>query len=114
MVKHSVFLELEFIMLLVISVGLPFLIYATTFRKRKASKLLVISFGTILTIISGVDVYLLQILSKNVLITASTLDNEIFSSEISAALYLFPAVYAGIGITLMTDVVTYHLTITDE
>jgi hypothetical protein len=39
----------------------------------------------------------------------STLDNQVLSSEISLALYLLPALFAGIGINIISYVIVSHL-----
>jgi hypothetical protein len=39
----------------------------------------------------------------------ATLDNQVFSSKISLALYLPPALFAGIGVNIISHVIVSHL-----
>jgi hypothetical protein len=41
--------------------------------------------------------------------TPSLLDDRIFASEISVALYLLPVLFAGIGVNMISHVLTSHL-----
>jgi diguanylate cyclase (GGDEF)-like protein len=41
--------------------------------------------------------------------TGSLLDDKIFSGQLSLTLYLFPAVFAGLGVNLLTHVLVNHL-----
>jgi len=52
---------------------------------------------------------LLQRLASMAKISASALDNQVFSSEISLALYLLPALFAGIGINIISHIIIVHL-----
>lgn len=105
----SVFLEKEFIALIIFSVATPIFVYFLIWHKRSISRATVVSFGLILITLAGIDIFLLRILSEMAKISLSTLDNQLFSSELSVALYLLPALYAGTGINLISHVLVTHL-----
>jgi hypothetical protein len=86
------------------------LIFITMWLWNSISRLTVLLFGFALIVLSAMDIYLLQILSKMAKHTPSMLDDKIFSSEISVALYLLPALFAGIGINVLSHILITHLT----
>ena len=103
------FMELHFWLLLLFSVVLPAAIYAGLLWRRVISRNTVLVFGLLLLIISGVDIYLLQVLANMAKTTASHWDNTVFLSEVSLALYLLPVTYGGIGVNLISHVLIRHL-----
>lgn len=106
---NSVFFEAEFILLVATSLLFPSAIYVFLFVKRSISRITVIAFAAALVLLSGVDVILLNILAAMAHSTVSQLDDTIFTTEISLALYLLPAVFAGLGVNLLSDVLIGHL-----
>jgi hypothetical protein len=106
----SVFFETEFYLLVIFSLLFPALIFITMWLWNSISRLTVLLFGFALIVLSAMDIYLLQILSKMAKHTPSMLDDKIFSSEISVALYLLPALFAGIGINVLSHILITHLT----
>ncbi|MEO6974384.1 MAG: hypothetical protein ABI144_00755 [Gallionella sp.] len=106
---ESVFLEKEFFLLVIFSLLFPALIYGTMWLRRAISRSTVLVFGFVLIILSGMDIYLLQILSSMAKHSPSMLDDKIFSSAISIALYLMPALFAGTGINLVSHILISHL-----
>lgn len=105
----SIFVEKEFALLIIVSVILPLALYAFMMMKRALSRGKVLLFGVTLVVISGFNVVLLQRLASMAKISPSLLDNRVFSSEISLALYLLPALFAGIGINIISHVIVRHL-----
>jgi hypothetical protein len=77
--------------------------------KRSIAQGTVLFFGLTLVGIAGVDVYLLQSLAAFAKLSASFVDDAFFSSELSLALYLLPALFGGIGINLVSHVLVNHL-----
>ena len=69
-----------------------------------------VGYGTLLITLAGANVYLLQRLTAQAGTTPSTLDDKLFASELSVALYLLPAVFAGIGVNLLSHALISHLT----
>ena len=59
--------------------------------------------------LSGVDLVLLQKLAEKAKLSLSTFDDRLFVTELSIALYLLPAVFAGIGVNLVSHVLIRHL-----
>jgi hypothetical protein len=55
------------------------------------------------------DIYLLQSLSGLAKLSSSVFDDKIFSSQISVALYLLPAIFAGTGINVISHILINHL-----
>ena len=105
----SVFLEARFWILMLGSVVLPFGIYAVLMLKRAISRSTVLLLGFALISIAGFDVYVLQKLSQAAMRSPSPLDDALFASEVSVALYLLPALFAGLGINIISHVLTRHL-----
>jgi hypothetical protein len=105
----TVFTEFEFWALIVFSFVFPLGIYALLLSKRAISRTNVLLFGLALVGIAGVDVYLLQSLASLARLTHSPLDEKVFLSEVSLALYLLPAMFGGVGINLVSHVLVNHL-----
>ena len=106
---NSVFLEARFWFVMLGSVVLPFGIYALLMAKRAISRRTVLFFGFALVAIAGFDVYVLRSLSAAAAHSSSLVDDAFFVSEVSLALYLLPALFAGLGINIISHVLTRHL-----
>lgn len=112
--QSSVFLELRFWLLIVLSLVLPVAIYAALLRRRAVSSITVLVLGVALTLISGVDVYLLQTMTHLAATTTSLVDDAVFRSEITVALYVLPVLFGGIGVNLVSHVLVRHLTLAER
>ena len=108
MVK-TVFVEIQFWLLVLFSIIVPVAIYYGLLKRRNISRNTVLLFGVVLLLFSGVDIYLLQVLSKMAKTSLSHWDNSVFLSELSMALYLLPITYGGIGVNLISHVLIRHL-----
>lgn len=106
---QSVAVELEFIALILFSLILPTGIFSYMMWKQVISRKSVLFFGGLLIVIAGVCVVLLQRLAELSQLSPSLADDRFFHSEISMALYLFPALFAGIGANLISHILTSHL-----
>ena len=109
MPPEHIFLETEFFALIFFSLILPIGIYSFLFRRPMISRVAVIGFAVLLIGMSGIDVYLLQVLSDLSKRTPTMLDDRLFTSGVSIALYILPAVFAGIGVNLLSHVLIDHL-----
>jgi hypothetical protein len=107
--NDSIFVEKEFALLILISIILPVALYAFMMMKRALSRATVLLFGITLVLISGANVVLLQRLQTMAKVSSSLFDNRIFYSEVTLALYLVPALFAGIGINIISHVIVRHL-----
>jgi hypothetical protein len=107
--NQSVFVELEFWLLVVFSVVIPVAIIWICLTIRKVSRVYVLAVGLVLVAIAGLDIYLLQALKRLARETPSTADNAIFDSEITVGLYVLPALLAGIGVNIVSHVIIQHL-----
>jgi hypothetical protein len=105
----TVFVELKFWLLVVFSIVAPAVIYAALLAKRTISRKSVLAFGVILVVLAGLDVYLLQGLARMAKASASIVDDAVFASEISAALYILPILFGGIGVNMVSHVLIAHL-----
>ena len=112
--NDTVFFNFQFISLVATSVFIPVGIYYFLLKKQAISRLTVLMFASILIALSGVDVFLLQSLAQAAKTTLSILDDKWFSSELSIALYLFPALFAGVGVNLVSHVLIDHLVIAER
>lgn len=108
--NESIFAETEFFLLIVFSLILPVGIYGYMLRKKAIARWIVLLFGVILLTISGASIFYLQILGEMAKRTPSTIDDSVFASEVSIALYLLPALFAGIGVNLISHVLISHIT----
>ncbi|MDW5442644.1 hypothetical protein [Polaromonas sp. SM01] len=109
MYHSSVFFELEFFLLVAFSIVAPGILLAILSLKKAISRKTVLWFGVALIVLAGIDIALLQMLSALVKLTPPGLDDTLFASELSIALYLLPAVLAGIGINVVSHVLIHHL-----
>ena len=105
----TVFLHVKFWILIVFSSLLPVAIYWVLLTRRAIAPLAVLVFGFALVVIAGVDVYLIQGLSAAAKLTPSSFDDAVFDSELTLALYVFPALFGGIGVNLISHVLVRHL-----
>ena len=107
--SHSVFVDFRFWLMLLVSVVLPFCIYGVLLAKRAVSRTTALLLGFTLVAIAGLDVFVLQSLAAASKLTPSLVDDAVFLSEMSMALYLFPAMFGGIGVNVISHVLVRHL-----
>ncbi len=107
--QDSIFLELQFWLLVLCSVIFPVLVYAGLMRLPRVSRIAVLCFGLFLVLLSGVDVVLLQRIAFLARHNTSLLDDRLFGPELSMALYLLALLSAGIGINMISHVLLDHL-----
>ena len=105
----TAFVEVKFWLFAACSVVVPVVIYGVLLAKRAVSHLTVLVLGLMLVVIAGVDLYLMQGLIATSKVTPSLADDAVFASEVTIALYLLPALFAGIGINLISHVLIRHL-----
>jgi hypothetical protein len=110
----SVFVELQFWLLVLFSIVLPGIIVWICLTVTKVSRKTILALGVILAAIAGFDFYLLQALARMAKLTPSLTDDRIFDSEITVGLYVLPAVLAGIGVNVISHVLIQHLTDAQE
>jgi hypothetical protein len=106
---QSVFVKLQFWLLVLFSLVLPFVLVWVCLTVRAVSRVAVLGIGLALVILAGLDVYLLQVLQELAKVTPSTADDAVFDSELTVALYLLPALLAGVGVNVTSDVLIHHL-----
>ncbi|MEJ8846008.1 hypothetical protein [Variovorax rhizosphaerae] len=106
---NSVFAELSFWFMAIASVAVPIVIYAALLAKRAVSRTTVLVLGITLVAIAGLDIYFLRHMAALAATTASLADDALFLSELSFALYLFPLMFGGIGVNLISHVLISHL-----
>jgi hypothetical protein len=107
--NESIFVKTDFFLLIVASIIFPIGLYVFMLMKKAISRATVLLFGVTLVVISGVNVVLLQRLASMAKLSTSLLDDRVFASEMSFALYLLPALFAGIGINIMSHILISHL-----
>ncbi len=111
--SSPLYTELRFWLLIIFSIILPFAIYGILLLKRAISRVIVLLFGFLLVVIAGIDIYLLHSLSASIS-SSATADKAFLISEISLALYLLPALFAGIGINVVSHILVSHLVEAEE
>jgi hypothetical protein len=107
--SESVFFEIEFVLLVLFSLILPIGLYAFMMWKKAISRKTVLWLGLVMIATAGVDVFLLQQLKGLAQSSSSMIDDLFFISELSVALYLLPALFAGLGINMISHVLMHHL-----
>jgi ABC-type transport system involved in Fe-S cluster assembly fused permease/ATPase subunit len=107
-ISSTVFTEIRFWLLIVFSVILPICIYGVLMVKRAISRIVVLFFGITLVTIAGLDFYLLHSLAGEIKRTL-TVDDAVLIDEISFALYVLPALFAGIGVNVVSHILLSHL-----
>jgi len=105
----SIFFDIEFILLVASSLVIPIAIYVYLFKKQAISRISILLFASVLIALSAVDVYLLQSLAASAKSSLSAAEDNVFSSGLSIALYILPAVFAGIAVNLVSHILSRHL-----
>jgi hypothetical protein len=107
---ESVFVKSEFFTFVLVAFILPVGVYGYLMWKKAISRKTVFLFGLLLIAIAGFGVVLLQTLAGIARLSPSLFDDRLFVSELSLALYMIPALFAGIGINMISHLLTSHLT----
>lgn len=107
--NNSVFAQLDFWAMVAVSAVLPIAIYGALLATRSVSRTTVLILGFVLVAIAGFDVYFLRHIAAVARVTPSLADDAVFVSEISFALYLFPLMFGGIGVNLISHILVSHL-----
>ncbi|HQR04233.1 MAG: hypothetical protein JSR19_08335 [Proteobacteria bacterium] len=107
--ENSVFFKFEFLGLILVSLCLPMSIYGYLMLKTAISRRTVLLFGVTLIVLAGINVYLLQHLAFLSRHSPSLIDDRLFASEVSLALYLLPVLFAGIGTNMISHILISHL-----
>ena len=110
----TAFAELEFWLLVTLSMVAPLLVWRTFHSKKTASRKTIFVLGLVLVATSGTAFYLLQVLANQSKHSPSMADDDLFASELTLSLYLLPALFAGIGINLISDRLIRHLNDLDD
>ena len=94
----SAFLRIEFYLLVVFSLLLPFaVIFFQMIAKRVFSRNKMLLLAMSLVTMSGIDIVLLRKLSTIAEQSSGLMDDIVFSSEFSVALYLLPLILGRTG-----------------
>lgn len=107
--NNSVFAQLDFWGMVAVSVLLPSAIYGALLATRSVSRVTVLLLGFVMVAIAGFDVYFLRHIAAMAKETPSLADDAVFVSEVSFALYLFPLMFGGIGVNLISHILVSHL-----
>ena len=107
--RVSVFAELEFWLLVIFSLVVPIAILWGLLVKRVVSRSTVLALALALVGIAAVDLYLLQLLATMAKETPSLADDTVFASELTIALYVLPALFAGVGVNIFSHILIRHL-----
>ena len=100
----SVFIELRFWLLLLLSVVVSVGIYVALLLRQAVSSFTVLGLGLLLTAIAGLDVYLLQSVTHLATQAPAIADDAVYGSEVTMALYVLPVLVGGIGVDLLSHV----------
>lgn len=109
MLDDSVFIQLKFWLLVAFSVVVPVGIYALLLTRQAVSRKAILTLGLALIAIAGFDIYLLQSMASTARATPSVADDAVFASELTVGFYLLPALFAGVGINVISHVLIRHL-----
>lgn len=108
---EAVWLRFEFWALVLSSLALPIIIGVHLLRARDISRWVLLAYAIALLALAGVDILLLKTLAVVARDSLSTVDDAVFRSEYSVALYMLPLIAAGVGVNLLSFVITQHLRI---
>lgn len=111
--NNPFYLEFKFWGALSCSVIIPTILFAWMTWRRSISAFVIIVIGLFLVFIAGIDAIFLRLLSAKAKATPDILDDKIFVSEISIALYIIPLILAGIGVNLASHVLCNHIIIAE-
>lgn len=101
-------------LLVAFSVVAPGAILWFMVARRAISRPAVLLLGLVLIAVAGLDIALLHMLAGKESTGGDTLGARMFASEVSVGLYLLPALFAGIGINLVSHVLIHRLTVAEE
>lgn len=101
--------RVEFWLLVLTSLALPLAIVVHLLRVRDISRWVLLSYALMLVALAGLDIVLLKAVAAVARASGNAVDNAVFLSEYSLAFYLLPLIAAGIGINLLSYVITHHL-----
>ncbi|HQT81332.1 MAG: hypothetical protein B7Z60_07465 [Ferrovum sp. 37-45-19] len=107
-------IEWDFVLLVFFSFIAPFGIYYFLSVIQSISRTKVVMMAFSLLVISGVDVTLLQRLSHKVMHLNEPSYSKFFQNEFSLALYILPALFAGIAINLISHVLIEHIHLAEK
>ncbi len=108
MSSQEINIIISFWSLVIISLLFPGSIIFYLTRKQSRNRYAILFCGIALVILAGVDMLILQRLGVLAKATSMKWDDPIFSSELSIALYVLPLTCAGIGIDIISYVITCH------
>lgn len=111
--RGSIYLEVEFLALVLLSIVIPAGIFIALIRKRRIARATVCALGIVLVLIAGADAILLQRLSAKAKATPGLDDDGVFASEFSIALFILPLFIAGVGVNMVSHVLGQHLIIAE-
>jgi hypothetical protein len=100
---------IELFLVILFSFLIPGAIYVAMVVKHSISRKTVLLLGLALIGLAGIDAVLLQHLANEAAHTSTILDDRLFASELSVALYLLPLVSAGIGVNIVSHLLIMHL-----
>lgn len=107
--NNIVFLKLEFWLLVASSLLLPGWICWFLLSRRAISKKTVFLSGIVMLLLAALDLVLLPALYNEAKQSPSLMDDMVFASSYSIALYLLPLLSAGLGVNLISHVLRAHL-----
>lgn len=105
----KVMFEMDLILLFIFSAVIPIGIYIFLYQRIAISRWTVLAFALLLVAIAGGDVLLLQALAEKAKDSPPLAHEQLFSGQLSLLLYLLPAIFAGLGINLVSHVLINHL-----
>lgn len=110
----SIFIKDEFFLLVIFSIFMPVCIFSYLIVRKAISRKTVLLLGVFLITIAGMNLYLLRVLAQMAKSSSFLLDDKLFSSEISVALYLLPAIFATIGTNMLSHTLIKHLDVAER
>ena len=109
--QDTLLIRFEFWALVLVSLALPISVVAMLLRATVISRTALISCAVVMILLAGLDIGLLRTVMALARETPGMVDDTVFLSEYSVALYLLPYLGAGVGINLLTYAITQHLQI---
>jgi hypothetical protein len=107
--QEAIEFESRLLLILALSIFIPIVLYGLMMWKKSISRKTVVLLALVLLSTAGLDIFLLRKLSLMAERSPVVSNSYFLSNEVSIALYLLPALFAGIGINMLSHILVSHL-----
>ena len=112
MLTETLLVRFEFWGLVIAAIALPLIVLMALLKSKTIARARLIGCAAFLILLGALDIGLLRSVMVLARSTPGFVDDAVFLSEYSAALYILPYLSAGVGVNLLTHAITHHLPVT--